>query len=107
MRKIPLRTYKINGKDYTTKTFLDEFCWTSPLWSSDEAYRAAFERLAEPIAACEAPEFVTTDADHERVTTVLSQLDFARVPGVPPTAARPLRRIVNEILDAPRESDVK
>jgi hypothetical protein len=105
MRYIPLRTFTdvIQGKTYTTKSFLDEFLWPSPKWSMNENFRAAFARCADAIEAEKGLFFSVTDADHELITQVLQDLDFSRIPNVPASMSRALRRVINSIIDAPNE----
>jgi hypothetical protein len=99
MRYIPLRTFENVIPGYRTQQFLDEFCWTAAEWSQPE-FRPTFARLADTIADCKDEWIGVSDEDHEKIARVIAPLDFRKAGVTNTSLFRPLRTVLNSILDA-------
>lgn len=99
MRYIPLRTFDNVIPGYRTQQFLDEFCWTAAEWSQEE-FRPTFARIADTIAECKEDFIGVSDEDHEKIARTIAAIDFRKAGVTNTTLFRPLRTVLNSILDA-------
>lgn len=76
----PVVVYTTNGdsKEMGADEFLETFCWGHPLWTTDEAWLAAFERITTEHAAAKKQNRAGTyeDQDWLKVLEVLRQVTY-------------------------------
>jgi hypothetical protein len=94
-----------NGKSivYTWQTFCDEFVWMDRRWSKDPNFRATYNATAERMnAAEEGSIFPMESRDFENFAEVIQEFPPQGVQ-VFPDIVRPIRKMINEFLEAPTE----